>query len=120
MRKNRKGLAKKSCEKMPSFPFTNGATPAIIAGLSRKSGTYAPVAQLDRVSDSDSEGRKFESCRAYQNPPDPVPKLAQGQAGFLVEMVQDSAPSQQFLQDPTEFCAIPAKVGIGCLANGQI
>ena len=27
----------------------------------------APVAQLDRVSDSDSEGRRFESCRAYQN-----------------------------------------------------
>ena len=26
---------------------------------------YVPVAQLDRVSDSDSEGRKFESCRAY-------------------------------------------------------
>ena len=24
-----------------------------------------PVAQLDRVSDSDSEGRRFESCRAY-------------------------------------------------------
>ena len=28
---------------------------------------YAPVAQLDRVSDSDSEGRAFESHRAYQN-----------------------------------------------------
>ncbi len=27
---------------------------------------YAPVAQLDRVSDSDSEGRAFESRRAYQ------------------------------------------------------
>ncbi len=27
---------------------------------------YAPVAQLDRVSDSDSEGRAFESHRAYQ------------------------------------------------------
>ena len=26
---------------------------------------YVPVAQLDRVSDSDSEGRRFESCRAY-------------------------------------------------------
>ena len=26
---------------------------------------YAPVAQLDRVSDSDSEGRAFESRRAY-------------------------------------------------------
>ena len=25
-----------------------------------------PVAQLDSVSDSDSEGRRFESCRAYQ------------------------------------------------------
>ena len=25
----------------------------------------ALVAQLDRVSDSDSEGRKFESCRVY-------------------------------------------------------
>ena len=25
----------------------------------------APVAQLDRVSDSDSEGHRFESCRAY-------------------------------------------------------
>ena len=24
-----------------------------------------PVAQLDRVTDSDSVGRKFESCRAY-------------------------------------------------------
>ena len=29
---------------------------------------YAPVAQLDRVSDSDSEGRAFESHRACQKP----------------------------------------------------
>ena len=28
----------------------------------------APVAQLDRVSDSDSEGRAFESHQAYQTP----------------------------------------------------
>ena len=27
---------------------------------------YAPVAQLDSASDSDSEGRWFESSRAYQ------------------------------------------------------
>ena len=27
---------------------------------------YAPVAQLDRVSDSDSEGRAFESHQAYK------------------------------------------------------
>ena len=30
---------------------------------------YAPVAQLDRVLDSDSKGRWFESSRAYQKPP---------------------------------------------------
>ena len=28
----------------------------------------APVAQLDRVSDSDSEGHRFDSCRVYQTP----------------------------------------------------
>ena len=27
---------------------------------------YAPVAQLDRVADSDSEGRRFKSCRECQ------------------------------------------------------
>ena len=27
---------------------------------------YAPVAQLDRVPDYESEGRRFESCRAHQ------------------------------------------------------
>jgi hypothetical protein len=26
---------------------------------------YAPVAQLDRASDFESEGRRFESCRVY-------------------------------------------------------
>ena len=30
---------------------------------------YAPVAQLDRALDSDSEGRWFESSRAYQKKP---------------------------------------------------
>ena len=30
---------------------------------------YAPVAQLDRVTDSDSVGHWFESSRAYQNSP---------------------------------------------------
>ncbi len=31
----------------------------------------APVAQLDRVSDFESEGRKFESCRVHQTTIDP-------------------------------------------------
>ena len=29
--------------------------------------THAPVAQPDRVSDSDSEGHRFDSCRVYHN-----------------------------------------------------
>ena len=29
---------------------------------------YAPVAQLDRASDYESEGRMFESCRVRQDP----------------------------------------------------
>ncbi len=42
-------------------------TQTVMSRLSNKTNiTYAPVAQLDRVSDSDSEGRKFESCRVYQ------------------------------------------------------
>ena len=27
--------------------------------------SHVPVAQLDRVSDSDSEGHRFESCRVH-------------------------------------------------------
>ena len=34
----------------------------------QKSTLHAPVAQLDRVADSDSEGRRFNSCRECQNP----------------------------------------------------
>ena len=32
---------------------------------------FAPVAQLDRASDSDSEGRRFDSCRAHQTKSSP-------------------------------------------------
>lgn len=32
----------------------------------RFSQASAPVAQLDRVSASEAEGRRFESCRAHQ------------------------------------------------------
>ena len=36
---------------------------------SHRESIYAPVAQLDRVTDSDSVGHWFESSRAYQNSP---------------------------------------------------
>ncbi len=41
---------------------------------------YAPVAQLDRVSDSDSEGRAFESHQAYQKM---IPVFLERQGFFL-------------------------------------
>ena len=44
------------------FRFTFRREFAIIMSTLKR---YAPVAQLDRVTDSDSVGRTFESCRAY-------------------------------------------------------
>ena len=37
---------------------------------------FPPLAQLDRVSDSDSEGHRFESCRAgHKNKPVYLPDM---------------------------------------------
>ena len=44
--------------------FTNGGKSATLYWRSKIA--YAPVAQLDRVTDSDSVGHWFESSRAYQ------------------------------------------------------
>ena len=59
-------LLQSPCPKIPK----RLTTPSVrgIISLARKS-PYAPVAQLDRVSDSDSEGHAFESHRAYQLSP---------------------------------------------------
>ena len=59
-----------SPRKMPKdfslLGFTNFKSCAIILYAVKR---YAPVAQLDRVTDSDSVGRWFDSSRAYQNAP---------------------------------------------------
>ena len=60
----------------------------------RKSG-YAPVAQLDRVSDSDSEGHAFESHRAYQK----TPRSRNGLRGLFFYMLFFFAP----VLNPWEF-----------------
>ncbi len=49
------------------FFFTARAKLDILPVIGRRIKEYVPVAQLDRASDSDSEGRWFESSRAYQN-----------------------------------------------------
>ena len=48
------------------------------AMIIRLQSTHAPVAQLDRVSDSDSEGHRFESCRAYRRKPLANQRFARG------------------------------------------
>ena len=47
-----------------SSPFTH---PNIYCIRPRQETDEAPVAQLDRVADFESVGRRFESYRAYQN-----------------------------------------------------
>src|SRR5258708_5702625 len=47
-------------ERLPANEATAGCSQAIL----RRS---APVAQLDRASGYEPEGRMFESCRAHQN-----------------------------------------------------
>ena len=57
---------------------------------------YVPVAQLDRASDSDSEGRRFESCRAYHG----VASCAQSRADvhklYVCSFLCSAAPPLQF------------------------
>ncbi len=48
------------------FTIKEGVVIIIQSEIGYAATEYAPVAQLDRVSDSDSEGRWFESSRAYQ------------------------------------------------------
>ena len=48
------------------------------AMIIRLQSIHAPVAQLDRVSDSDSEGHRFESCRAYRRKPLANQRFARG------------------------------------------
>ena len=47
-----------------AFAFTNLFSCDIICSANQM--LYLPVAQLDRASDSDSEGRRFKSCRVGQ------------------------------------------------------
>ena len=46
-------------------PNVAGSSPVILPNSqSIQDGLSAPVAQLDRASDFESAGRRFESCRA--------------------------------------------------------
>ena len=49
--------------KIAFFYFTN----ALFCDTIQRSDQNLPVAQLDSASDSDSEGRRFKSCRVGQN-----------------------------------------------------
>ncbi len=76
------GFPKEPSSRRPSFASTAIAAPERVRTWSapkqtRNDGQHgnwpfwetadAPVAQLDRAPDFESVGRRFESCRAYQN-----------------------------------------------------
>ena len=48
-----------------AYQLTGGAACGKISMPSKGQEINAPVAQLDRVPDYESVGRKFESCRAH-------------------------------------------------------
>src|SRR5262245_23785809 len=51
----------------------------------------APIAQLDRASDYESEGRRFDSCWAHQ----PIAQFSIGTSGALSGLLIDSLPDPQ-------------------------
>ena len=54
--------------KISSLLFTIQKISAILCKAVILKNKYVPVAQLDSALDSDSKGRRFESCLAYQTP----------------------------------------------------
>ena len=63
---------------------------------------YALVAQLDRVTDSDSVGRTFESCRAYQKS-----VKSYDFADFFYEIILEFVFTEQLNRMELSDCALP-------------
>ena len=63
--------------------------------LALRNAVYAPVAQLDRVTDYESVGRGFESLPAYQKGIRTLPLFRKGSDFFT------------FRQDWKDFCGCP-------------
>ena len=74
--------------------------------------TLAPVAQLDRVSDSDSEGHRFDSCRVYQTP---EAFFASGVSVFRAGVLPDAnaacRPAGLRLRKRCRHFAVPSPLG---------
>ena len=75
--------------------------------------TLAPVAQLDRVSDSDSEGHRFDSCRVYQTP---EAFFASGVSVFRAGVLPDAdaacRPAGLRLRKRCRHSAVPSPLGL--------
>ena len=70
---------------------------------------YLPVAQLDSASDSDSEGRRFESCRVGQKT---VPALVAGTV-FLIYRSEPVAQAMQVRIPPSGGITSEASYSVG-------
>ena len=73
-------------------PNVAGSSPVILPNSqSIHDGLSAPVAQLDRASDFESAGRRFESCRVY--------RLHYEQSPCLDSIAQRCRPDSTFRKD---------------------
>ena len=78
-----------SVERRFVVPNVAGSSPVILPTFFFRKRIYAPVAQLDRASDFESAGRRFESCRARFC--GPLAQLAEQRT--LNPQVEGSSPS---------------------------
>ena len=76
----------------------------------RSGNEYAPVAQLDRVADFESAGRRFESCRARRIISGPLAQLVEQQTLNL--RVEGSIPSRliPMTKDEADPGQIPGRI----------
>ena len=74
--------------------------------------TLAPVAQLDRVSDSDSEGHRFDSCRVYHTPAVFTAGAFFPSAGVLPDANAACRPAGLRLRKRCRHFAVPSPLGL--------
>ena len=74
--------------------------------------TLAPVAQLDRVSDSDSEGHRFDSCRVYHTPAVFTAGAFFPSAGVLPDADAACRPAGLRLRKRCRHFAVPSPLGL--------
>ena len=96
----------------PSPIFSRRANRWTFRQKDNKISTHAPVAQLDRVSDSDSEGHRFDSCRVYHTPAVFTAGAFFPSAGVLPDANAACRPAGLRLRKRCRHFAVPSPLGL--------